>query len=67
MQSDFNFMQFLPLIIPLVLAQLALMVFCLIDLSRRERTKGPKWVWAIVIILGEILGPVIYLLVGRED
>lgn len=67
MQSDFNIMQFLPLIIPLVLVQLALIVFCLIDLSHRERTKGPKWVWALVIILGEILGPVIYLLVGRED
>ena len=36
-------------------------------LARRERTKGPKWVWALVIILGELIGPVIYLLVGRED
>jgi hypothetical protein len=59
--------QYLPLIIPILLIQLGLMIFCLVDLTRRERTKGPKWVWAIVIILGELLGPIIYLLVGREE
>lgn len=67
MQPAFNFQQFLPLIIPLVLVQLGLMVFCLLDLARRERTRGPKWLWAIIIILGELVGPVVYLLVGRED
>ncbi len=59
--------RFLPLIIPILLIQLGLMVFCLIDLSRRERTKGPKWLWAVIIIFGELIGPVIYLLVGREE
>ncbi len=67
MERGFDIMQFLPLIIPLILVQLGLMVYCLLDLSRRERTKGPKWVWALVIILGELIGPVIYLLAGRED
>lgn len=58
---------YLPFIIPLVILQLGLMIYCLVDLSRREHTKGPKWLWAVVIILGELLGPVIYLVVGRED
>jgi hypothetical protein len=58
---------YLPLIIPLVLVQLGLAIYCLVDLSRRERTKGPKWLWAVVILLGELLGPVLYLLIGRED
>lgn len=60
-------LRILPLIIPLILVQLALMVYCLVDLSRRERTKGPKWLWAILIVLGELIGPVVYLLVGREE
>jgi hypothetical protein len=39
----------------------------LIHLARREKTRGPKWLWVIVIVLGELLGPIIYLLVGREE
>ena len=59
--------QYLPLLIPLILVQLGLMIYCLLDLSRRERVKGPKWMWAIFIILGELIGPVVYLMVGREE
>ncbi len=57
----------LPLIAPLVLIQLGLMVYCLVDLARRERTRGPKWLWALIVILGELIGPVVYLIVGREE
>ncbi len=59
--------KYLPLIVPIVLIQLGLMVFCLVDLARRERTKGPKWLWAVIVIFGELLGPIVYLLVGREE
>jgi hypothetical protein len=58
---------YLPFLIPVILLQLGLMVFALIDLIRREKTRGPKWLWAIVIVLGELLGPILYLLVGREE
>jgi hypothetical protein len=60
--------QYLPFIIPLVLIQLILVIVCLVDLVRREKTRYlPKWAWAIIIILGELLGPIIYLILGRED
>jgi hypothetical protein len=62
-----KFLEFLPYIIPLVLLQLTLMIVALVDLIRREKTKGPKWVWALVIILGELIGPIIYFIFGRED
>jgi hypothetical protein len=62
-----KFLEFLPYIIPLVLLQLTLMIVALLDLIRREKTKGPKWVWALVIILGELIGPIIYFIFGRED
>ncbi len=56
------------LVIPLVLIQLVLMVICLVDLGRREKVKGlPKWAWAIIIVLGELVGPVVYLIVGRAE
>ncbi len=57
----------LPLIIPLLLLQLILMVVALVDLIRREKTRGPKWLWAIIIIFGELLGPIIYLIFAREE
>lgn len=62
-----KFIELLPFIIPLVLLQLTLMIVALVDLVRREKTRGPKWVWILVIIFGELIGPIIYLIFGRED
>ena len=60
-------LQLLPYIIPLVLLQLILMIVALLDLIRREKTRGPKWLWTIVIVLGELIGPIVYLIFGREE
>ncbi len=62
-----NFQQYLPLIIPLVLIQLVLMVTALLDLRKREKTRGPKWLWVIIIIFGELIGPIVYFTVGRLE
>ena len=59
--------ELLPLLIPVILLELALMAVALADLVRRERTRGPKWAWALVIILVNFIGPIIYFVVGRED
>jgi hypothetical protein len=62
-----NIQKLLPLLIPIVVLQLGLQVVALIDVARREKTKGPKWVWVLVIIFGEILGSVIYFIIGRDE
>lgn len=62
-----NWNQWLPLLVPIVFLQLGLMTFALVDLIRRERTKGPKWAWALVIVLINFIGPVVYLVIGREE
>lgn len=59
--------EWLPLLAPLILIQLALMIAALVDLVRRGQTRGPKWVWALVIVLVNTIGPIIYFLLGRED
>lgn len=56
-----------PLILPLVLVQLVLMVTALVDLSKRQETRGPRWIWILVIVFGEILGPVVYFVWGRKE
>ena len=59
--------QWIPFLIPIILLQLGLMVAALVDLIRRERTRGPKWAWALVIVLVNFIGPIIYFVVGREE
>jgi len=59
--------QYLPYLLPLIVIQLGLLVFALLDLLKRERTRGPKWMWIIIIIFVNIFGPVAYLLFGREE
>ncbi|MFN4213593.1 PLD nuclease N-terminal domain-containing protein [Exiguobacterium sp.] len=53
------------ILLPLLILQLVLLTFALIDLFKRSETNGPKWVWLLVIIFMNILGPIIYFLWGR--
>ena len=63
-----NLGQLVALVIPLVLVQLGLVAFALYDLVRRERVRGDnKWVWGIIIVVVNIIGPILYLLLGREE
>ena len=64
---DFDIQRYLPLLIPIALLQLGLMIYALVDLIRRQRSKGPKWMWALIILLINFIGPVVYLLAGREE
>ena len=61
--------ELLALLAPLVILQLGLMVLALRDLLRPERrvVGGHKLVWGLVIVLGELLGPILYFTVGREN
>jgi heme/copper-type cytochrome/quinol oxidase subunit 2 len=62
-----NISTLLLFLIPIVLLELGLIIFALVDLKRRERTKGPKWAWALVIIFVNLIGPIVYLVIGREE
>jgi hypothetical protein len=60
-------LKYLPIIIPLIVIQIGLMIVAVVDLIKREKTRGPKWVWFIVIIFVNLIGPIVYFVVGRED
>jgi len=57
----------LPLIGVLVAVQLVLQLVALIDLVRRPHvTLGDrKWAWALIILLGESIGAILYFALGR--
>ena len=54
-------------LIPVLLLEFGLLIFALVDLSRRPRTNGPKWVWVLVIVVVQVLGPLLYFLFGRRE
>jgi len=60
--------EMLPFLIPLIILELGLMIFALVDLIRRKTVRGGnKFVWALVIVLFQIFGPIIYLVIGRKE
>jgi len=59
--------KYLPLLIPLIVVQLALMIVALLDILKREKTRGPKWLWVLIVVFGEMIGPIVYFVVGREE
>jgi ABC-2 type transport system ATP-binding protein len=61
--------ELLLLLAPLLLLELGLLVFAVADLLRDDRVVrgGNKGLWAVVIVFVNLIGPILYLLIGRED
>ncbi len=57
------------LLLPIAVIELGLIIFSLYDLTRPERKVrgGNKVIWVIVILFFNLLGPLLYLTVGREE
>jgi len=66
--SELNILrEILPLLLPILVIQLVLIVVALRDLMRRRTVRGEKWMWVIVIVLLNFIGPILYFVVGREN
>lgn len=61
--------QGLPLVLPLLVLQLALLLLAIVDLFREERKVRfvGKPIWALIIVFVNIVGPLAYFFAGRED
>ncbi|WP_047984627.1 PLD nuclease N-terminal domain-containing protein [Ornithinibacillus californiensis] len=54
-------------IAPLLIIQLILVIVAIIDLVKVKETNGPKWMWALIILLANIIGPILYFIFGRRQ
>ena len=54
------------LIAPLIIVQVILAIVALIDIARIHATNGPKWVWVLVVIVINTIGPIVYFIFGRK-
>jgi hypothetical protein len=58
----------IPVLIPVIILQLIVMIAALRDLIRREHvTGGNKFIWGVVIVLFQFLGPLAYFIFGRKE
>lgn len=57
------------LLAPIALIEIGIIIFALYDLFRPERKVkgGSKFVWAIVIVIFNLIGSLVYFFAGRED
>jgi hypothetical protein len=55
------------LITPILVIQAILLIVALADLIKIDKTNGPKWIWVIIIFFINIVGPILYFVIGRRN
>lgn len=61
--------EMLPLIIPLVIVQFGLLFYTIRHILTHDTYKrGNRILWLVVAIVGmEFIGPILYMILGKED
>ena len=62
-------MEILPFLIPLIVAQLALLGYTLYHILTHDKFKmGTKALWLVItLVLMNFVGPILYFILGKED
>lgn len=60
--------EYLPYLIPLLILQFILLTAGLLDIRGRSQLRWfPKWMWVLIIIFVNLIGPVIYFSLARQE
>ncbi len=61
--------EILPFLIPLIIAEVVLLVITLRHiLTHKHYKRGSRLLWIIIVIVGmQFIGPILYFLLGKED
>ena len=56
-------------VIPLLLIQVGLALFALYDMVQRQgaRPPLPTWAWVIIVVVFNLVGPILYFVLGRKE
>lgn len=66
MFNSMNTLELIKLLLPVIILQFALVIFCIYRLIKDKVNYLPKWGWALIILFVNLFGPIIFLLIGRE-
>ena len=62
--------KYIPFIIPLLIIELGLVIFCIVDIAKKKKTKNLSpliWIIISIIFMSTFIGPVLYIVFGRAD
>lgn len=63
-----QFIELLPLLLPLVLIQVGLAIYALTVLKKTDRVRfDSRLLWVLIIVFANLIGPILFLMIGRED
>jgi hypothetical protein len=57
------------MVVPLLVIQVGLQLFALYDIYQHKKVRPPLpiWVWALLVIVLNLLGPILYFVLGRSE
>ncbi len=59
-------LEILKLLLPLIILQVGLSLYCIIDILKKGVGNLNKVLWMIIVLFVNTLGPIIYLMAGRK-
>ncbi len=65
MFDNMNTMEILKLLAPLIIFQLGLLIYCVIDILRKGVRNLNKPLWVAILFIN-FIGPIAYLVIGRK-
>ena len=66
--AEFEIGDYLPLLIPLILVQFGLMAYALVHILKHDHYKtGNRILWIVVSCVFSIIGPILYIVLGKEE
>lgn len=60
--------EYLPLVIPYIIVEFVLLIIALVHVLRHNSYRfGNKVMWAIIVVIFQIIGPIVYFVFGRGE
>jgi hypothetical protein len=54
------------MLLPLVAIQLGLAIYCALKIFREGVQNLNKWLWLVICVFVNLLGPMLFLIIGRK-
>lgn len=60
--------EYLAILIPIVVLEIGLMIYALSHILKHNKFKfGNKVMWIVIVVFIQIIGPILYLTIGKDD
>ncbi|MGC6769897.1 PLDc N-terminal domain-containing protein [Enterococcus sp. LJL128] len=60
--------EYLPYLIPYLAVSLTLSLVALVHILKHKRVRFVSvWIWCLIVLFFQVIGPIIYFLFGREE